>query len=116
MENQSVLCGDKPSRISSCSTNELSFDSDIEDDKGVFKVNEESNCTLSEDLDYEIKCLYGQLNQKLESVYLELEKELEPVCIREFCVIPSRRISITGTSGSLISRRRVSMSTLLHKQ
>jgi len=115
MENLSLLCGGVPRRISSCSTNELSLDSDSEglgEEKGYFRVDEESRCKFFEDMNQELKCYYGQINQELQSIYLELEKELEPVCIRELRALPSKNISIIGTSGSLITRRRLSISML----
>ncbi len=114
MENQTVLCGGKPSRISTCSTNELSFDSDqegLDNDEGCLKA-EESKTKLFEDMSNEAKFYYSHLNQSLERIYSELEKELEPICIREQCAFPSKRISILRISGSLITERRLSMKTI----
>jgi hypothetical protein len=93
------------------STDEPESDCDCE---CSFQLSEEvhnvaepiEHCHLFNCISDDQKFIYSRLNCNLKDIYSVLDKEIEPICIREYCAITPKTIGLSSILNSCLSRRR----------
>jgi hypothetical protein len=103
---------DKPNRISNASTADNIDDDRYQmalDENKVLSCDPHQNLHLFTSLQLDQKKKYEELETSLQSIYLNLTREIEPVCIRESCTYQGKSIDLNRVSSACITRRRVSV-------
>ncbi|OMJ86800.1 hypothetical protein SteCoe_11657 [Stentor coeruleus] len=110
MYYQEFIAEEPVKRISDASTIDMECDSN-DDTKTCFSevlLTHPTQCMhLMIDISDEQKFLYSKLQTKLVDVYTSLEREIEPVCIRDLCYVAPKPVGLCSISNSCITRRRV---------
>lgn len=99
-------------RFSNASTADLIDDSDMEIVKidGKCKVDcLDISSLLLDQISEDQEKIYGELRGRLEEIYVKLEVEIEPVCVRDMCSLSGKSVQLCGLSRSRISQRRLSL-------
>ena len=96
-------------RLSDASTLDMGFSSDEElttckEDSKFFSPVEAIH--LFETISEEVQDFYTDFNEKLHVVLESLDRELEPVCIREERSFSASSVSLSGIINSRLCRRR----------
>ncbi|OMJ94806.1 hypothetical protein SteCoe_1990 [Stentor coeruleus] len=110
MQCHELIVEEPVKRISDASTIDMEYDSDNEtrncfEDLVLVEPTQVKN--LFTHISDEQKHIYSKLQTNLAEIYTSLEKEIEPVCIRDQCSIAPKPIGLCSISNSCITRRRV---------
>ena len=98
-------------RTSDISTTDFNSDSDeIVISEGINNKLEDPDTMfqLFDNITDEQKCTYTKLRKSLEIVYLDLEQEIEPVCVRDQCTLIPKFVELSCVSNSMMKKRRLS--------
>lgn len=110
MQCQELIVDEPMKRISDASTIDMECDSDNDIEScfaDLVLVEPTQIKHLFTHISDEQKYIYCKLQTNLAEIYTSLEKEIEPVCIRDQCSIAPKPIGLCSISNSCITRRRV---------
>ena len=95
-------------RISDASTveNDYSSDEDLFQEESKLQLDPHENILLFSPLSEESKLHYLEILPKLKEIYDFLDREIEPICIRDQKTICGTSINLCSTGQSRIFRRR----------
>ena len=99
-------------RISDASTNDYDFSSDgekVAEDKGLIYLTLSEKSLIYTPLPADSVLMYSDLTEKLKNLYISLEEELQPVCVRDDKGIKPLAVNLSSVDFSRISKRRATL-------